>query len=60
MTEPDMLEAIRNRYKNAYVMEGKDSKELIICGNGCSIIAEFKDDDSARMAELAQTYGVVS
>lgn len=58
MTESEMLKAIRNRFINAYTMQGKHYRELVIVHKVGRTIAEFSPEDGKRMNELTMTYGV--
>lgn len=58
MTENEMLSAIRSRFINSFIQQGKDYFELVIVQKAGRIIAEFDPTDSKRMYELTMTYGV--
>lgn len=72
MTETDMLQAIRNRFTDAYplpvtkehieqkIASSMKNRLLVIVHKVGRTIAEFSPEDGKRMNELVMTYGVTS
>lgn len=57
MTESEMLNAIRARFMNSFIQQGKHYRELVIVHKVGRTIAEFSPEDGKRMNELVMTYG---